>query len=80
MLADFARPVGLHFLPEDRTTADRALVTGRSLLETDAESPLAVAVRELAQAVVPSPAALPRTRPGALTVLRPRRAGTARRR
>ncbi len=44
MLADFARPVGLHFLPEDRATVDRALVTGRTLLETDAESPLAVAV------------------------------------
>ena len=37
MLADFARPVGLHFLPEDRATVDRALVTGRTLLWTDAE-------------------------------------------
>ena len=41
MLKDFARPVGLHFLPEDRATVDRALVTGRTLLETNAESPLA---------------------------------------
>ena len=30
MLSDFARPVGLHFLPEDRATVDRALVTGRT--------------------------------------------------
>ena len=53
MLADFARPVGLHFLPEDRPTADRALVTGRTLIETDAESPLVAAVDGLAAAVVP---------------------------
>jgi MinD-like ATPase involved in chromosome partitioning or flagellar assembly len=64
MLADFARPVGLHFLPEDRPTVDRALVTGRTLLETNAESPLALAVARLASAVVP--------------VLRPRTGGTAR--
>ncbi len=44
MVSDFARPVGLHFLPEDRATVDRALVTGRTLLETNAESPLAVAI------------------------------------
>jgi len=51
MLADFARPVGLHFLPEDRATVDRALVTGRTLLETNAESPLATAVDRLADAM-----------------------------
>jgi MinD-like ATPase involved in chromosome partitioning or flagellar assembly len=73
MLADFARPVGLHFLPEDRATVDRALVTGRTLVETGAESPLATAVRELALAVVPSPAGQPRTRPGALTMILKRR-------
>ena len=38
MVAGFARPVGLHFLPEDRATVDRALVTGRTLLETDADA------------------------------------------
>jgi MinD-like ATPase involved in chromosome partitioning or flagellar assembly len=53
MLADFARPVGLHFLPDDRATVDRALVTGRTLLETDADSPLAVAVSGLADTIVP---------------------------
>ncbi len=53
MLSDFARPVGLHFLPEDRATVDRALVTGRTILETNAESPLALAIGRLADAVVP---------------------------
>jgi MinD-like ATPase involved in chromosome partitioning or flagellar assembly len=52
MLADFVRPEGLHFLPEDRATVDRALVTGRGLFETDADSPLATAVAGLADAVV----------------------------
>jgi len=56
MLADFAHPVGLHFLPEDRPTVDRALVTGRTVLETDAASPLARAADELAQAVAPGAA------------------------
>jgi hypothetical protein len=51
MLDGFARPVGLHFLPEDRATVDRALVTGRTLLETNAESPLATAVGRLADAM-----------------------------
>ena len=51
MLADFARPVALHFLPEDRTTVDRALVTGRGVLETDASSPLSLAVLRLADEV-----------------------------
>jgi len=54
MVAGFASPVGLHFLPEDRAAVDRALVTGRTLLETDAESPLATAVRALAEAVAPA--------------------------
>ena len=52
MLADFARPVGLHFLPEDRPTVDRALVAGRTLLETNAESPLVTAVDRLAAAIL----------------------------
>jgi MinD-like ATPase involved in chromosome partitioning or flagellar assembly len=72
MLADFARPVGLHFLPEDRPTVDRALVTGRSLLETNAESPLALAVDRVAAVVVPG------APPVAGRRFRPRTAGTAR--
>ena len=55
MVAGFGRPVGLHFLPEDRATVDRALVTGRTLLETSAESPLATAIQALANAVYPRP-------------------------
>ena len=65
MLSDFARPSGLHFLPEDRATVDRALVTGRTLLETNTESPLVTAIGRLAEAVVPGPArgTDPRARP-----------------
>ena len=48
MVSGFARPIGLHFLPEDRAAVDRALVTGRTLLETSPDSPLVAAVRELA--------------------------------
>ena len=48
MVAGFARPTGLHFLPEDRAAVDRALVTGRTLLETSPDSPLVAAVRALA--------------------------------
>jgi MinD-like ATPase involved in chromosome partitioning or flagellar assembly len=76
MLADFARPVGLHFLPEDRATVDRALVTGRTLLETKVDSPLVAAIEGVARALVP-PEAPPRTEDGRV---RPRTGGTARRR
>jgi len=61
MLADFVHPVGLHFLPDDRATVDRALVTGRTLLETDAGSPLATAIVRLADAVLPVLPLRPRT-------------------
>ena len=47
MVAGFATPVGLHFLPEDRAAVDRALVTGRTLLEACPDSPLVAAVRTL---------------------------------
>ncbi|WP_395693014.1 CpaE family protein [Nocardioides sp.] len=43
MVGGFARPVGLHFLPEDQATVDRALVAGRTLVELG-DSPLARAV------------------------------------
>ena len=74
MLADFARPAGLHFLPEDRPTVDRALVTGRTLVETDPASPLTTGIQGLAAAVVPgmTPAAEARG------PLRRRTAGTTR--
>ena len=75
MLSDFARPAGLHFLPEDRATVDRALVTGRTVLETNPESPLAVAIGRLADEVVPWPAPS-RSQGRARGVLRLRTAGT----
>jgi MinD-like ATPase involved in chromosome partitioning or flagellar assembly len=73
MLADFARPVGLHFLPDDRATVDRALVTGRTLLETSAESPLALAVAGLADAIAPGAAPRAARRPAARRPVRLRR-------
>jgi MinD-like ATPase involved in chromosome partitioning or flagellar assembly len=69
MVEGYAGPVPVHFLPEDRTTVDRALVAGRSLTELG-ESRLATAFAELASAMLP--AAAPAHR------LRSRRAGTAR--
>lgn len=33
MVEGYVRPLGVHFLPEDRETTDRALVTGRSVVE-----------------------------------------------
>ena len=69
LLADYVRPVELAFLPEDRSTVDRALVSGRSLLETDPESPLVAAVGRLAESLAAS----------APPAVRRRRAGTARR-
>jgi len=72
MLADFARPAGLHFLPEDRPTVDRALVTGRTLLETEPTSPLTVAVQALAETITREMPAVPTRQ------LRRRTAGTAR--
>ena len=77
MLAGFARPVGLHFLPEDRATRRPGPGHGRTLLETNAESPLAVAVGRLADAVVTWP---PQSQTRARGVLRRRTAGTTHRR
>ncbi|MGY2702165.1 AAA family ATPase [Nocardioides sp. HB32] len=47
MVAGFARTSGLHFLPDDQATVDRALVAGRTLTELG-DSPLARAVSKLA--------------------------------
>jgi len=74
MVAGFARPVGLHFLPEDRGAVDRALVTGRTLTESAPDSALVRALSEVADAVAPGSAgAVPRRRR-----LRPRRGEAAR--
>ena len=49
----FARPVGLHFLPDDRESVDRALVTGRTLTESAPDSALVRALTEVADAIAP---------------------------
>ena len=59
MVSGFARSVALHFLPDDRLTVDRALVTGRTLAETDPDSPLVRAIAELTDAVVPGAGSVP---------------------
>jgi MinD-like ATPase involved in chromosome partitioning or flagellar assembly len=62
MIEGYVRPVGVHFLPEDRAAMDRSTVAGRSLTELG-ESPLRVAVAEVASAIWPS-GATGRTRGG----------------
>lgn len=53
MVEGFARISGLHFLPEDRPALDRALVTGRALVDGGG-SPLAEGISGLADAVFPA--------------------------
>jgi MinD-like ATPase involved in chromosome partitioning or flagellar assembly len=79
MVEGFVTPLGVHFLPDDRAAADRALMTGRSLAECG-DSALRTAMRELARAVAGEPADPARRRRGrALGArLRRRRAGRAR--
>lgn len=50
MLAGFGRTLGVHFLPDDQPAVDRALVAGRTLLESG-ESPLTRAVATLVDAM-----------------------------
>jgi MinD-like ATPase involved in chromosome partitioning or flagellar assembly len=57
MVEGFVTPLDVHFLPDDRPAADRALMAGRSLAESG-ESSLRTAVAELARAVVGEPAAV----------------------
>jgi MinD-like ATPase involved in chromosome partitioning or flagellar assembly len=60
MVEGYARPVGVHFLPEDRTTLDRALVAGCSLAELG-DSRLRSAFAEVVAAMYPSVGATART-------------------
>jgi MinD-like ATPase involved in chromosome partitioning or flagellar assembly len=76
MVEGFARIAGLHFLPDDRPAVDRALVSGRSLVEAG-ETPLTRAVSGLVDAMFPATLAVAADR---RTRLRRRRAGRARRR
>lgn len=81
MVEGFARLAGVHFLPDDRAAADRALTTGTSVVD-GGESELARALTEVADAALPPPA--PRRRGERRRVLalrlRSRTADTARRR
>jgi MinD-like ATPase involved in chromosome partitioning or flagellar assembly len=61
MVEGFVRPVDVHFLPEDRAAADRALMAGRSLAESG-DSALRRAMSELAHEVLGRPAARTRRR------------------
>src|SRR5690606_34049583 len=72
MLAGFGPVHGVHFLPDDRPAADRAALTGRTVAEVG-DSALAKALRELAEAVLPTGTAPPGR-------LNRRRAGRVRRR
>ena len=72
MVEGFVTPVEVHFLPEDRAAADRALMAGRTLAESG-DSPLRTAVATLARAVAGERPEAPARRG-----LRRRRAGTDR--
>ena len=52
----------IHFIPDDRTTLDAALLSGRTLAETAAGSPARQALRDLAETLAPRPAAASRAR------------------
>lgn len=61
MVEGFSRVAGLHFLPNDQSATDRALVAGRSLIE-GGDGPLVRAVGSVVDAVFPTsvPAEQPR--------------------
>ncbi len=75
MVEGFTRLTGLHFLPDDRATVDRALVAGRTLVELG-DAPLTRAIEGVVDALAPG------TRDPASSAgrLRRRTAGTTRRR
>lgn len=54
MVEGFARPTDVHFLPDDRAAADRALTAGASIAEAG-DSEIARALGMLSDAVVPPP-------------------------
>ena len=53
MVEGFSRVAGLHFLPEDRVVVDRALVTGRALVDSG-DGTLVRSLAALADAVFPA--------------------------
>jgi Flp pilus assembly CpaE family ATPase len=70
MVEGFVTPLDVHFLPDDRAAADRALMAGRSLAESG-ESALRTAMTALARGVLGEPAVPVARR----RLLRRRRAG-----
>lgn len=73
MVEGFARVSGLHFLPDDRSATDRALIAGRSLIE-GSEGPLVRGISGIVDALFPSAmAALPAPRRGIVRSVRLRR-------
>jgi MinD-like ATPase involved in chromosome partitioning or flagellar assembly len=54
MVEGFGTPLGVHFLPDDRAAADRALMTGRTLAESG-DSALRAAMTALAREVAGAP-------------------------
>jgi MinD-like ATPase involved in chromosome partitioning or flagellar assembly len=72
MVEGFVTPVEVHFLPDDRVAADRALMAGQTLAESG-DSPLRTAMSQLAHGVLGGRPAEPSRRR-----LRRRRAGTDR--
>jgi MinD-like ATPase involved in chromosome partitioning or flagellar assembly len=77
MVEGFTRLVGLHFLPDDRATVDRALAGGRTLAEVG-DSPLVRAVSEVVDALAPGTVVAGEGH-GRRRKVRPRTAGRARR-
>lgn len=61
MVEGYASPVGVHLLPDDRNTLDRALVAGRTLVESG-DGPLRRALTRMAAEVFAAPAQLPKSR------------------
>ncbi len=72
MIEGFVTPSSVHFLPDDRTAADRAMVSGKSLVELG-DSALRRGLADLANAVTGEVGSGPRR-----MWLRRRRAGTGR--
>ncbi len=51
MIESFVRPVRIHYLPEDGANVDRALSSGRSIVELG-DSPLRRGISELADSLL----------------------------
>jgi MinD-like ATPase involved in chromosome partitioning or flagellar assembly len=58
MVSGFARPSAVHFLPDDQPAVDRALVSGRTLVESG-DSEIVRAVARIADTLLPVEQAAP---------------------